>query len=615
MAAQLIVEEGSAKGSSFELSAENSIGQEGKVWLLGHTSDCSFVIEDLATNAQQLSIRSTDSGYFLENHSTEPLMVNGHPLEDPLLQDQDLISAGTLTLRFLLKASALKTSNVEEDMAHLDEKTAVAEMPLEHTEFDEQHMKEIEDSFAEVNFDLIGQEGRWLLKVISGPNAGAEFSMQADKSYLVGTDTAACDLVFHDASVSRQHAKFSVDHDEVLSIEDLNSRNGTRIDGELIKGQRRISSNTLVTMGTTTFLLIDQEGERSTIISPPLYLERERAVEVPAKEAEKKEGDPSQSSDSAAPPRQESAKEEEKVISSLGGLMLLAIITGIFVFIGFGTSMLFRSDELIVEKVDVVQKIEQALAESPDVKFTYTKQTGRLLLLGHVLTTSDKEQIRHSLKTLPDISYVDDNIVIDELVWKEVNGMIGKNPSWKGISVNATRPGHFVLSGYLTSYAEGEKLFDWVNKNFNYLDLLERRIIIEEDVLNQVSSKLSEKGFKGITPYLPNGELVLRGSLIPDQRPVLEVLLREFEKIPGVKSVRLLTDDAQAPSSIVNLSDRYQVTGASFQGGSSLNVVINGRILTKGDTLDGMTLLRIEENAIFLEKDGFQYKIDFNRYR
>ena len=71
-----------------------------------------------------------------------------------------------------------------------------------------------------------------------------------------------------------------------------------------------------------------------------------------------------------------------------------------------------------------------------------------------------------------------------------------------------------------------------------------------------------------------------------------------------------ITSVAQA---MVNLSDRYEVTGSSLQGGSNLNVVVNGKILTKGDKLDGMTITQIEDNTIFLEKDGFQYKIDFNR--
>src|SRR5262245_62175993 len=116
------------------------------------------------------------------------------------------------------------------------------------TLFDEEAESE-KPELAHVDFDLLDTTGRWFLKVLSGPNTGAEFSMQNGTSYLVGTDAATCDIVFQDLSVSRQHAKISIDTQDRVSIEDLNSRNGTFIDGEKITGRKAISSNVLVSMG------------------------------------------------------------------------------------------------------------------------------------------------------------------------------------------------------------------------------------------------------------------------------------------------------------------------------------------------------------------------------
>src|SRR6202035_1643007 len=95
------------------------------------------------------------------------------------------------------------------------------------TLFDEEEGEKPE--LAHVDFDLLDTTGRWFLKVLSGPNTGAEFSMQSGSSYLVGTDTASCDIVFQDLSVSRQHARISIDGQEQVLIEDLNSRNGTSV--------------------------------------------------------------------------------------------------------------------------------------------------------------------------------------------------------------------------------------------------------------------------------------------------------------------------------------------------------------------------------------------------
>src|SRR5437667_12876389 len=103
------------------------------------------------------------------------------------------------------------------------------------TLFDEDEGEKTE--IAHVDFDLLDTTGRWFLKVLSGPNTGAEFSMQSGTSYLVGTDSATCDIVFQDLSVSRQHARINIDSHDRVAIEDLNLRNGTFVDGEKLIGR------------------------------------------------------------------------------------------------------------------------------------------------------------------------------------------------------------------------------------------------------------------------------------------------------------------------------------------------------------------------------------------
>jgi hypothetical protein len=44
-----------------------------------------------------------------------------------------------------------------------------------------------------------------------------------------------------------------------------------------------------------------------------------------------------------------------------------------------------------------------------------------------------------------------------------------------------------------------------------------------------------------------------------------------------------------------------------------MHVVINGRILRKGDSLDGMLITTIQSNVIYLEKGGVKYRIDFSK--
>ena len=73
-------------------------------------------------------------------------------------------------------------------------------------------------------------------------------SLGEGESVVVGRSYPA-DITIRDPSLSRQHACFSVE-DEVLWVEDLQSTNGTWIDGERIE-RREISVGAELTLGAT----------------------------------------------------------------------------------------------------------------------------------------------------------------------------------------------------------------------------------------------------------------------------------------------------------------------------------------------------------------------------
>ncbi len=136
---------------------------------------------------------------------------------------------------------------------------------------------------AEINFDP-HRCGPLAAKVVGGPNHGLILHAIGN-TFVIGTDPNSCDIVFHDTSVSRQHARISISGDEKLTIEDLKSRNGTLVDGEPLKG-KPLTPNAIVAMGTTSFVVYDREGEMQTIISPLLP----SIVKSTAKRGTKKNG-------------------------------------------------------------------------------------------------------------------------------------------------------------------------------------------------------------------------------------------------------------------------------------------------------------------------------------
>ncbi|MBA2727047.1 MAG: type III secretion system inner membrane ring subunit SctD [Parachlamydiaceae bacterium] len=508
------------------------------------------------------------------------------------------------------------TSRPEEDTPDNDIDT-----PKDNEEMDTIFDEENKDRnfLAEINFDVI-DAGRWLLKVIGGPNNGAEFSMHSASAYVIGTDPNSCDIIFHDTSVSRQHARVSITPDDILTIEDLKSRNGTLLDGEKIKTRSTLPPNAIVTIGTTSFTVYDREGEMQTIISPflPAIVKSLQAEELkqaappppPAREEVK-----SQPNDEAKELSSSlEMKSAEKSVHNLGAFIVLGIITALFVIIGIGTATLFRGEPIVKQQeVDAVELIQKALEPFPSVKPFFNKSTGVLQLTGDVLTLADKNKILYSLQGFNFVKDVDSSgIIIDEYAWREINQALAKNPTWKGITVYAAAPGKFILSGYLQTRKQSAQLSEYLAANFMYLDRLENRVVVEEELINSASTYLQNASLPQVAVQVANGEITLTGTIPPAKKPQLEGILEDIKKIDGVRGVRNFVTQSGPEASMVNISDKYSVTGFSRQG-STYSVVIQGHIISVGDELDGMTIKKITSNGIFLERDNVQYRIDFSK--
>lgn len=72
---------------------------------------------------------------------------------------------------------------------------------------------------------------------------------------------SGCDVVVHDAKASRRHARIIVDHG-VVEVEDLESSNGTRLNGKEI-ARRLMRDGDILTIGTTDFVF--REGPAASV--------------------------------------------------------------------------------------------------------------------------------------------------------------------------------------------------------------------------------------------------------------------------------------------------------------------------------------------------------------
>jgi len=574
MAGYLIAEEGPLAGLIVRL-------EEGEEWILGRDPDeVTIVLEDPMVSRRHVICRLTAEGYILENlSSVNPATQDGKVITEPvLLRENDILQIGSTFFRFTEKTPSYTDSYEDISIPH------------------EAEVIEEKEDLSSVNVETT-DEVRWFLKVISGPNSGAEFAMQRGSTYILGKDPNLCDIVFQDLSVSRQHARLIVDNDNAIFIEDLGSRNGVLINGEPVSDRHAISSQDLVALGTTSFLMLDREQIHETIISPP-YVQVSKpelsTPELPSAEAVMEKRD-----------WREMVIPKKHLI--LAGVFSLAVIAGLASIMA-----LFNTSTVVVPVVDETQTIRDAIPGFEDVQFSYNPSSGKIFLVGHVLTSVEKQKLLYKINNLPFIKNVEDNIVVDEFVWENTNALLMTNTNWVGVSIYSQVPGKFVLRGYVQTPEQMQALTDYINFNFPYLDKLENQVVIETNLEIQVQSMLQAKGFSGVTIQLNNGEIVLAGRVDQKQTNAFADMVDQMKSLRGVRNVKNFVIYTTADTSRIDVSSQYKISGYSKKDDQNMFIVINGKILSIGDTIDGMTVTGILPNMVLLEKDGLKFRINYN---
>lgn len=465
---------------------------------------------------------------------------------------------------------------------------------------------EIEDlAQKQVAVDLT-QPSRFLLKVLAGANIGAEFHLDSGKTYIVGSDPQVADIVLSDMSISRQHAKIIIGNDNSVLIEDLGSKNGVIVEGRKIEHQSTLSANQVVALGTTLFLLVDYAAPSDTVMATissedyGLFGRPQSPEEIAARAAEEEE------------------EKRKRATLPTGAFILTLFIGGLALLFGIGTASLFHTKEVVsIDQIDLIHDIEHVIQQFPTVRFTFNKNNGQLFLIGHVRNSIDKSELLYKVDALSFVKSVDDNVIDDEAVWQEMNILLSKNPEFKGISMQSPEPGIFVISGYLKTEEQAACLADYLNLHFNYLSLLDNKVIIESQVMKALAGHLVQSGFANVHVSFTNGEAVLTGYINNKDADKFRTVVQELQDIAGIRAVKNFVVLLPAEEGVIDLNmrypGRYRVTGFSKCGDISINVVVNGRILTRGDILDGMTVTSIQPHCIFLEREGLKYKIEYNK--
>lgn len=618
MTAHLIAEDGPLQGLVLNLS-------KGDEWIVGRSSDSAdLIIDDSTVSRKHARLYRTKDGIHLKNFSkVNPTLINHEEHRGAvLLKEGDRVQLGETTFIFSeenipapleKKGKNKPTTNYddifaeldvpeeEEDAPHLSEGTleeTVQAKARKESDRDESSYDTVFEDVSEsgqVPFNL-PSETPYLLKVVSGPNAGAEIGMEKGHVYTLGKDAKACDILFQDLSVSRSHARVSISEDGIIEIEDLGSRNGTAVNGVPITGKHIITSQDLLSLGTTVFIIIDRDAPQETIDaslvpSHAAPLDAPEVVVVEEKKDWKKEPIP---------------YKHLVIAGSIAAIFLIA-------FVSFFS--LFKTKGVEIVHKEPVSDIREALAADKfsGVEFSYNPASGKLFLVGHVLTGVDYQEMRYALHTLPYITSIEDTVVIDEGVSRMMNDILSSNPDWAGINVRAIAPGKFVVVGYLQSSAEMTLLNDYLNQNFPYLDRIQNTVAVEDVLNTELGSMLKQNGFSAVTYQLNNGEIVLSGVYDQNKEKEFAEMIEQIRKRRAITSIKNFAIPTAPHHTAIDVSSHFAVSGTTFFDNKGVNAVINGKIYSLGDELQGLDIVEIEEKTILLEKDGVKYRIDFTQ--
>jgi pSer/pThr/pTyr-binding forkhead associated (FHA) protein len=99
----------------------------------------------------------------------------------------------------------------------------------------------------------------YVLEVMSGPLDGKTWTF--DQEITIGRDDAvATACITIDRYISRKHAKLCADA-EGLRLVDLQSRNGTKVDGHPVVDQTALEVGKPFVVGRTTLRVVNENGQ------------------------------------------------------------------------------------------------------------------------------------------------------------------------------------------------------------------------------------------------------------------------------------------------------------------------------------------------------------------
>ncbi len=272
---KILVLRNSQTVEKIDFSQEKHLQEKGEkvVFLIGRSSYCHVILDDIKISREHAELVLENSLWKIRHKKDNSIViVNGVQIKEKKLEDGDVVSLGVFSLQMILSEKEKKIVEEQQEMTEtvpeeiVEEETVEDEELIQEDNFDESDEnlqkdghEENEEFIDEFPDDEFSNEDKTTLyrgfslhglKIFGKYAPYDSFSLKESKT-VIGRDPKKCHIILADPEVSLVHAVVKKINSSV-TLEDINSGNGTLLNGKRIN-LARLDSGSEFVIGSTTF--------------------------------------------------------------------------------------------------------------------------------------------------------------------------------------------------------------------------------------------------------------------------------------------------------------------------------------------------------------------------
>jgi type III secretion system YscD/HrpQ family protein len=449
----------------------------------------------------------------------------------------------------------------------------------------------------------MASDERFILKVLTGPNQGAELELSAG-AYVIGS-ADECDVNFSDALVAPRHLSVELSEDSIVA---------KRLDGKvfvdgkpMVDTRQTIKFFQFITAGSTYFLFGPAGREWPQGVPgplPPLKPETETQPESAAPKPESAESSALSTKGPEKPKDEASPTDRAKKVA-----LLTFLLFGVLALSSFLLMRLDRRDppppataESILPGVKaMVQKQPSAEAVTVGIR------NSRVFVSGFVRTNAEARQLR-SLVTRPD-GLVACGVVSDEEILADVGEILDSFRS--GLRATMDSAGGVEISGFAGDTDTWNQLRTILESDLPGYPRLKFSVVSGNQVISEGEAILRQSGLTSLIHLeATSAGLTASGSVPPMEA---ELWAQAKDKIRSELPAGVMLKDEVTSGGDSSSVDDYVLSSISM-GPLPWVTLRNGKKLFPGAVLpNGWTLQTIQPESVELRQGDNTITIDLGK--